>query len=550
MSKQLYYSHGKGIECDYKERLHLRQNINIEEGVRIFNTHNISFGNNCYIGHDTLINGYNKLNIGTGSWIGPQVYIHSAGEISIGDNVGIGCGVKIVSSSHKICPHPKPIIHSELIFDIININNGCDIGVNATILPGTILGKNVQVGAGAVVKGTFPDNVVIAGVPAKIIRYINNSDENEIIIIDKVEYFDYSKLINDRIPEIMKNIENVLRNDKVILGKEVEILEDKINTKTNTKYSVCVSSGTDAILVLLLSLNLKKKEVIVPTFTFAATIEAIILAGLTPKIIDIGKDSFHIDYNEIKKHINDNTGAILFVQLFGELKDLSHIKQYTNKNNIYLLEDTAQAFGAYNSSIYPGSQSDAAIFSFFPNKSLGTAGDAGAIVTNNKNIYDKCKAIRNHGSIIKYKHEYIGGTFRINTLQAGILNILLDDFDNNTNKRLKNFNLYYDNLKNINQIKLPELYDGHTLSVMTIICEKRNDLFDYLQANNIETFKYWPEGMHKQNAFKKYIQNENNYINCDTLCEEVLSIPIYPCLTKEQIIYVSKNIINFYENNQ
>lgn len=539
-----YKSHGTGLWNKDKFKF-IGDNVVIESDVKIFNEENISIQKNCYIGHFSLINGYNTLDIGVGSWIGPNVYIHSAGKITIGDNVGIGPGVKIISSSHEITPYPKPIIHSSLQFNKITINDGCDIGVNSVILPGTSLGKNVQIGAGAVVRGSFPDNVVIAGVPAKIIRHITNRTNKK----DNVEYFDYSKLIDNKIPQMMVTIENILRNDKVILGNEVKLLEHKINTKNKSKYCVCVSSGTDAILVLLLSLNLKKKEVIVPTFTFAATIEAIILAGLTPKIIDIGKDSFHADYNEIKKNINNNTGAILFVQLFGELIDLSDIKKEAVKNDIYLLEDSAQAFGSYNADTYPASVSDAAIFSFFPNKSLGTAGDGGAIITNNEDIYNKCLAIRNHGSIVKYKHEYVGGTFRINTIQAGILNVLIDDFDDNTRKRINNYKLYYDKLKLIKEIKLPNTYEGHTLSVMTIICKKRDDLFEYLKSKNIETFKYWPEGMHKQNAFKNYIKNENDYINCNKLCEIVLSIPIYPCLTEKQINYVSDNIIFFYENN-
>ena len=532
--KSFYKSHGNG-EFDISK---FKNTIVFEEGVKIFNEDNISIDNDCYIGHNSFINGYNELKIGKRCWIGPQVYIHSAGKIYIGNSVGIGPGVKMISSSHELSLYPKPILDSKLIFDRIEIGDGSDIGTNATILPGTKLGKNTQVGAGAVVKGIFPDNVVLTGVPAKIKKYIINS----------VEYFDYSKVIENKVCLILNKIENVLVNDRVILGKDVKVLEDKIKEKHNIEYCIGTSSGTDALLVLLLSLELKKKEVIVPTFTFGATIESIILAGLKPVIIDIEENDFHINVDEIEKNITENTGAILFVHLFGELKDITKIKDIASKNNIYLLEDSAQAFGSFNNKYYSGFQSDAATFSFFPNKSLGTAGDGGAIITNNKSIYNKCICIRNHGCEEKYKHKYVGGTFRLNTIQASILNILIEDFDKNKNQRLYNFKLYYKNLCKIDKIKLPCINEGHTLSVMTIICEKRDELFIFLKNNNIETFKYWPEGMHKQYAFKKYANNE--YKNCNILCRNVLSLPIYHLLTEEKINYVSNKIKEFYENDQ
>jgi dTDP-4-amino-4,6-dideoxygalactose transaminase/acetyltransferase-like isoleucine patch superfamily enzyme len=560
MSKKIYISHGSG-----KNNLDLKfigSNVVIEDGVRIFNSSNISIKKGTYVGHDSLLNGYNELCIGENCWIGPQVYMHSAGRIYIGDNVGIAAGVKLLTSYHDITPDPYPIKDANINFEEIKIGSGCDLGVNSVILPGTVLGKNVQVGAGSVVKGTFPNNVVIVGVPAKILRKIEPNTSIE--PVTKVKYFDYKEVILDRIPEITNKITDILNNDRVIMGKEVSILENNINNFTNSEYCLGCSSGTDALIVLLLSLELKKKEVIVPTFTFAATVEAICLAGLTPVMVDIGKveymeqgsliveeNNYHTNLSIIKNAITKNTGAIIFVHLFGRLIDISDINTFSKSNGLYLIEDCAQAFGSTNSSDnFPGSQSDGAIFSFFPCKTLGAAGDAGAIVTNNKEIYDKSKAIRNHGSYTKYRHDILGGNFRISTIQAGILNILLNDFQKRFKKRKNNFELYIKLLKKNKKIVLPKEIiknSGNTIAIFSFTCERRNELHNYLfNDRNIECYKYWPEPLHIQPAFAKYVKEEQTFENSEKICEKVLALPIYSKLKRKEIEYICNSINYFY----
>ena len=553
MSNNKYRSHGSGK--DLSNLKFLGSNVVIENGVRIFNSHNITIEKDTYIGHDSILNGYDELNIGVNCWIGPQVYIHSAGRIKIDDKVGIGPGVKLLSSYHDITPDPFPIKDANLNFKEIKIGRGSDIGMNSVILPGTILGKNVQVGAGSVVKGEFPSNVVIAGVPAKIIRIIEPIPEVGIGPITNVKYFDYKEVILDRIPEITNKVTNILNNDRVILGKEVELLENKINTITNSKYCIGCSSGTDALITLLLSLELKKKEVILPTFTFAATIEAVCLAGLIPVMVDIGitnkNNNYHTNLSIIRSAISENTGVILFVHLFGKLEDISDINNFSKANDIRLIEDCAQAFGATNlSGNFPCSNSDGAIFSFFPCKTLGAAGDAGAIVTNRKEIYLKCKAIRNHGSYVKYRHNILGGNFRISTIQAGILNILINDFQERFLQRKKNFKLYIKLLKDNKNISLPDHNqenDGNTLAIFSIMCKNRNDLYNYLfNEKNIECYKYWPEPLHVQPAFENYIKTGQTFENSKKICSCVLAMPIYCKLKKQEIEYICNSINYFY----
>ena len=556
MSNKKYRTHGSGKEGRCKLKF-LGCNVVIEDGVRIFNSSNITIEKDTYIGHDSILNGYDELKRGENCWIGPQVYIHSAGRIKIDDKVGIGPGVKLLSSYHDITPDPFAIKDANLNFKEIKIGRGSDIGINSVILPGTILGKNVQVGAGSVVKGEFPNNVVIAGVPAKIIRIIEPKPEEDVESITNVKYFDYREVILDRIPEITKKVTNVLNNDRVILGKEVELLENKINTITNSKYCIGCSSGTDALITLLLSLELNKKEIILPTFTFAATIEAVCLAGLIPIMVDIGKsntfNNYHTNLSIIKSAFTENTGAILFVHLFGKLEDISDLNNFSKENDIYLIEDCAQAFGATNlSGSFPGSNSDGAIFSFFPCKTLGAAGDAGAIVTNVKDIYIKCKAVRNHGSYVKYRHNILGGNFRISTIQAGILNILINDFRDRFLCRKKNFNLYMKLLKDNKNISLPEHNyenDGNTLAVFSIKCENRDDLYKYLfNEKNIECYKYWPEPLHVQPAFEKYVKKGQTFENSVKICKSILALPIYSKLKKQEIEYICNSINYFYSN--
>lgn len=541
----MYKSHGTGTFV--LDNLKKGTNVIIEDGVRIFNSHNLELKKNIYIGHNSFINAYDKLVIKDNCWIGPNVYIHSAGKIYIENDVGIGPGVYFLSSYHKISSYPYPIKDQPLQFKNIIIGSNCDIGMNSCILPGTILGRNVQVGAGSVVKGKFPDNVIIAGVPAKIIRYTitdTDTDKN----ITGVKYFEYSELVKPYLNDITNKITDILKNDKVILGKEVNILEEKICKFNNIDYCIGCSSGTDALITLLLSLELTKKEVIVPTYTFVATVEAICLAGLIPVFVDTcNETSFHTNLDKIKEKITENTGCVIFVHLFGELINLESIHCFLKEINIFLIEDCAQSFGSKSlRGDTPGKHSNGAIFSFFPSKTLGCAGDAGCIVTNNIDTYNKCNAIRNHGSIEKYKHVYLGGNFRISTIQAGILNILFDDFSKELSLRERNACIYNEKLINNTNIILPTIYTGHTIAVYVIICENRDKLFTYLIDNNIECYKYWPELVNKQKPYEKY--SNNNYDNSEKLTKKVLALPIYSKLTNDDIIYVCNKINEFYQS--
>jgi dTDP-4-amino-4,6-dideoxygalactose transaminase len=349
------------------------------------------------------------------------------------------------------------------------------------------------------------------------------------------------RLISPLEDELCSSLRDNIQRSLFIMGPDVEEFENNFSKAVNTKYSVSMSNGTDSLLATLMSLGLEPgDEVLVPSFTFVSSASVILRAGLKPVFVDIEKDSFHMCIKDVEKKYTDKTKAIIFVHLFGEIFDLSNISNFCNNNDLFLIEDCAQAFGAFNKL-----QGDAASFSFFPAKNLGCLGDGGAVCVDNEVLCDRLRKIRSHGSSKRYVYEMLGGNFRMDTIQAGFLNIILKQSDDWVSKRISNANFYNDRLKNILKIKIPNTSLKHSYNQYTIITDVRDELAEFLKGRGISTAVYYPKPLHCNDIFLF----EGKLPETERRCGQVLSIPIYPGLREDEREYVSNNIIEFYDDS-
>lgn len=356
--------------------------------------------------------------------------------------------------------------------------------------------------------------------------------------------------------DIMNYLESVCDSQQFILGKEVEALESDICTFIGAKHSVGVTSGTDALIMGLKALGVGEgDEVITTPYSFFATASSIARVGAKPIFVDVEKNSFNIDCSKIQSAITKKTKAIMPVHLFGQCADISYILDIAKANNISVIEDCAQSIGATFQGKQSGTFGDVGCFSFFPSKNLGAFGDGGLVSTNSQDIYQTLKMDRVHGSKIKYYHEFIGGNFRLDALQAGVLRIKLRLLNSWTEGRRRNAKLYQELLNrdskenNISSYinlpqELPERY--HVYNQFCITAENRDELAKFLKESGIGVEMYYPLPLHLQKCFEYLGYKEGDFPIAEELAKTSLALPIFTELTTDEISYVFSKIKEFY----
>ena len=368
------------------------------------------------------------------------------------------------------------------------------------------------------------------------------------------------KLIREKIDE---RIKAVLDHGQYILGPEVKELERKLSIYTNSEFVLCCSSGTDALLLALLGLKLKAGEgVIVPAFSFASSAEVMPLLGAIPIFIDIEDDTFNIDPSKLADAFNTATEmgiivkGIMSVGLFGQPADMDPINEFAKNNNLWVLDDAAQSFGGKYHGNNVGNLCEVTATSFFPAKPLGCYGDGGAIFTNDPEIYEIANSSHVHGmGKSRYEYDRIGMNARISTIQAAILLEKLEIFPSELNKRQAVANNYYKHLNDLNlKIKLPLLKSKFISSwaQYTIILPdniNRDKLQESLKFKDIPTAVYYPIPLNEHKPYKNYPVSKSGLINTNYLARNVLSLPMHPYLSEDDIIYISKNIYEAFKNN-
>ena len=356
--------------------------------------------------------------------------------------------------------------------------------------------------------------------------------------------------------EINKGIQDVLNSTAFINGPQVEEFNKNLSEYHGGINVVSCANGTDALQIALMALELQSgDEVIVPVHTYVATAEVIALLKLKPVFVDVHPDFFTIDVNQIEEKITKKTKAIVPVHLYGQCADMEAIMKIALKNNLYVIEDTAQAIGAKytfsdGKTAIAGTIGDIGTTSFFPSKSLGCYGDGGAMFIRNDDLAKKCHMIANHGQSIKYHHDIIGCNSRLDTLQAAILNVKLNYLDDYSQARQKAAAIYNELLKDVSGVKTPKVSDSssHVYHQYTLILDEsinRNDLQAYLQSKEIPSMIYYPVPLHKQKAYEKELVSGESFPVTEKLSNTVLSLPIHTELTTEEQEFVVSSLIEF-----
>ena len=376
----------------------------------------------------------------------------------------------------------------------------------------------------------------------------------------------YKYLKND----IEKVISEILESGAYINGPYTKKLEERLKEYLNVKHVIGVANGTDALVITLKSLGIKEgDEVITTPFTFFATAEAISMVGAKPVFVDVRLEDFNIDSEKIEIAITDKTKAIMPVHIFGTPANMDKINEIAQRYSLYVIEDACQAIGAKYKEKMVGSIGDAACFSFFPTKNLGTYGDGGLITTNNDEIASICRALKAHGSGVqgeiafnllnnvqkevreeknvddtvynpkKYYNYLIGYNSRLDELHAGILNIKLDYLDKWNDKRIENAKYFDENLKNT-EFKLMNLdkENKNVYHMYILRSENREQLIEKLEKNGIGYGIYYPIPLHLQKVYKKMGYKEGDMPNSEYLSKRTIAIPVDPELIQEEKEYI------------
>ncbi len=349
--------------------------------------------------------------------------------------------------------------------------------------------------------------------------------------------------------EINQKVLDVLENSEFILGENVKKFEEEFANFCGVKYGVGVGNGTDALYLALRACGIKEgDEVITAPNTFIATVEAITLNGAKPVFVDIDPNTQNINVAKIEEVITPRTKAIIPVHLFGQPVEMDSILKIAKDHNLFVIEDVAQAHGAKYNVKTTGSIGNAGCFSFFPAKNLGAYGDAGMVVTDNEDLAKKLSMLRNHGRLEKYTHEFEGKNSRLDEIQAAILRVKLKYLDKWNEGRRQNALVYDNILKDVKGVKIPENIKGvvPVYYFYVIRAEKRDDLQKALKDKGISTGIHYPVPLHLQPAYRYLGYKEGDFPQTEKAAKEILSLPICPEITKEQIEYIAREIKNFY----
>lgn len=343
--------------------------------------------------------------------------------------------------------------------------------------------------------------------------------------------------------ELDNAIAGVLYDANYIMGEPVNELEDKLQKFTGAKYAISCSSGTDALLLALMAIDIQPgDEVITTPFTFIATAETIAFFKAKPVFVDIKEDTYNIDASKIEEKITSRTKAIIPVSIFGQVADMDGINKIACKHNLFVIEDAAQSFGATYKGKKSCNLSTFACTSFFPAKPLGCFGDGGAVFTSDEKFAEKMKSLRLHGQTERYHHKYIGMGGRLDTLQAAVLNVKMEHYEKDINRRQVVAEDYSHNLKDL--VKTPTILSENTSvwAQYSIRVQNRIEVISKLKECGIPTAVHYPKPLHLQECFNYLNHKYGDFPIAEKISEEILSLPMNPYLKNEEIKYIANQL--------
>ncbi len=365
-----------------------------------------------------------------------------------------------------------------------------------------------------------------------------------------VPFLDLKKQTSSIRYEIDMAVKRVIDSASFIQGKEVVELEDKFSKLVGVPYTVSVGNGTDALFIALKSLGIGQgDEVITAANSFIATSEAITATGAKVVFADVCPDSYNINPDDVERKISNKTKVLVPVHLYGQMAEMDRVLKIAEDNKLFVVEDAAQAHlsrykgrnGAWKNA---GSFGNMAIFSFYPGKNLGAFGDAGAIVTDDIELANKAKMFANHGRLSKFKHEFEGFNSRMDSIQAAVLNVKINYLSQWNEERKQVALKYFDCLKNVVEIKLPKVNENcdPVWHLFVIQAEKRNELQSFLKNSGISTGIHYPVALPNLPAYKYLKHKPGDFPVASLLATQILSLPLFPEMTNQQIEYVCSNI--------
>lgn len=347
--------------------------------------------------------------------------------------------------------------------------------------------------------------------------------------------------------EIDSELAEVMENTQFILGPNVQQFEQEVAAHLGVQHAISCASGTDALHLALLAAGIGPgDEVITSAFTFIATAEAIRYVGATPVFVDIDPKTFNIDPQLVEQAINAKTRALLPVHLFGQPANMPAIQSLAQKHDLVIIEDCAQSYGASINGSATGSIGLAGCHSFFPSKNLGCYGDGGMITTNDAQVAEKIRILRNHGSAIRYHHDVIGYNSRLDEIQAAILRVKLRHIDEFNRNRYAAAQQYSEQLKDVVTPPFEDGIGNHVYHQYTLLSPQRDAISKALAEQQIANAIYYPIPLHKQNVFA------NDYADIslpvtENVARECLSLPIFPELREEQITRITTTIKSVFQ---
>ncbi len=371
----------------------------------------------------------------------------------------------------------------------------------------------------------------------------------------KVPLLDLAEQNTKLRPEIEAAIGRVLDTNGFILGSEVKALEDELAAYCGTKYAIGCASGSDALLLALMALDVKAgDEVITTPYSFFATVSAITRLGAVPVFVDIDPATYNLEVSQVEGKITERTKAIQPVHLYGQCVDMAALREVASKHGIPLVEDAAQAIGSEEDGVRAGAMSEIGCFSFYPSKNLGGMGDGGFMTTDDDELAEKLFALRLHGSKERYYHKWVGLNSRLDGFQGAVLRVKLPHLDSWSDKRKANADLYrelFTDAGSTEQVYLPferesvrHIYNQYVVRVPG----RRDELRSFLTEAGVGTDIYYPVPLHLQECFEYVGYRPGDLPESEKAAVETLALPIFPELEPEQQKYVVDKIAEFFEN--
>jgi dTDP-4-amino-4,6-dideoxygalactose transaminase/acetyltransferase-like isoleucine patch superfamily enzyme len=550
------------------------KNCTIGTGVIVY--HGTEMQDSCFLGDNSSVR--ENCQLGEAVLIGQRVVVEN--NVRIGDYAKVQTGAYLTAST-KLEEHVfiAPMVtttndnymgRTEKRFAAKSgstFKKGCRVGGGVTLLPGVTIGKEAFIAAGSIVPRDVPPYQLVMGSPARAVRSV---PEDELLFpreikqdvrVDKtnktaIPSFDLKRQNVAFGGELSSVIEKIIASGQFILGENVKALEAEISKICGAEYGVGVANGSDALYLALLACGVGAgDEVITTPFTFFATAGSIVRTGAVPVFVDIEPKTYNIDPELIEEKITPRTKAIIPVHLFGQSAEMDRIMEVAYQHGLKVIEDAAQSLGCKYRGRPGGGIGDAGCLSFFPTKNLGCFGDGGMVVTNNSEIAEKLRMLRVHGTRKKYHHELLGINSRLDELQAAVLRTKLPHFSGWLKRRQEHAELYNDlftasGLTVNGNVEIPYRLLGclhtHTYNQYTIAARKRDQLRDYLKQRQIGTTIYYPAPLHVQPVFKDLGYQVGDFPHAEQAAERVLSLPMFPELTAEEIKQVVLTITEFY----